>query len=169
MIFFTADTHLGHENIIKYCNRPFNNVREMDEAIINNWNSVVKKDDLVYHLGDFCFKSLSYYTNKLNGNIILIKGNHDFLEKEDYKYFNQVYDYKKIKFNNQKIILFHYPMRFWDCSHHGSWHLYGHIHGSHPSIGLSHDVGVDVNGFKPISFTELKTIMELKTQHEAHH
>lgn len=78
MIYLTADSHLGHDNIIKYAKRPFSSCEEMDKVIISRWNEIVRKDDLVYHLGDFSFKDPSYYLDKLNGNKILIKGNHDY-------------------------------------------------------------------------------------------
>ena len=80
MIYFIADTHFNHENIIKYCNRPFKNTYKMNEYIIQKWNSVVKKDDTVYHLGDVGFGSLQEVKSlveRLNGTKILIKGNHD--------------------------------------------------------------------------------------------
>ena len=72
MDFFTADLHLGHKNIIKYCNRPFSSLKDMDETIINNWNSVVGKNDTVYALGDLVFGFHKYekYLNQLNGKII---------------------------------------------------------------------------------------------------
>jgi calcineurin-like phosphoesterase family protein len=80
--FFTADLHLGHANIIKYCKRPFKNIGEMDYQIIKNWNSRVKDDDTVFVIGDFCFKSCGVnifknYRDQLRGNIIFIRGNHD--------------------------------------------------------------------------------------------
>lgn len=81
MIYFIADTHFNHPNIIKYCNRPFKNTYEMNEYIIQKWNSVVKKDDTVYHLGDVGFGSLQEVKSlveRLNGTKILLKGNHDF-------------------------------------------------------------------------------------------
>jgi len=80
MIWFAADLHLGHWNIVKYCKRPFTSVAEMDKALIENWNSVVGKDDFVYHLGDFALGSrdkIKFYEDQLNGKIIHIKGNHD--------------------------------------------------------------------------------------------
>lgn len=80
MIYFISDTHFYHSNIIKYSNRPFKDVNEMNETIINSWNSVVKNDDTVYHLGDFCLSSddeIKSIFNMLNGNKILIRGNHD--------------------------------------------------------------------------------------------
>lgn len=78
-IYLIADTHFSHENIIKYCNRPFNDIDEMNNEMINNWNNIVKKDDIVYHLGDFTIDSddLKNLVNKLNGEIYFIRGNHD--------------------------------------------------------------------------------------------
>ena len=79
--FFTADTHFYHENIIEYSNRPFGSVYHMNETLIKNWNSRVKPGDIVFHLGDFAFKSsksdIKSILDRLNGQIILIKGNHD--------------------------------------------------------------------------------------------
>ena len=79
--FFTADTHLGHTNIIKYCNRPFKSTSEMDATIINNINEVVKSDDILYHLGDFSLGNPGYIINYLERinckKIRLILGNHD--------------------------------------------------------------------------------------------
>ena len=80
MIYFISDTHFYHSNIIKYCDRPFKDTNEMNETIINNWNSIVKNNDTIYHLGDFCLSTndeIKSIFNKLNGNKILIRGNHD--------------------------------------------------------------------------------------------
>ena len=92
--YITSDTHFNHSNIIKYCNRPFHDIYEMNQAIIDRWNSIVNDNDIVYHLGDFAFirrdnLELSYaqqlrqqireFVDRLNGKIILIKGNHDKL------------------------------------------------------------------------------------------
>lgn len=79
-IFYTSDSHFGHENIIKYCDRPFSNTDEMDERLISNWNEVVQPEDTVYHLGDAALgkidKSLAN-VGRLNGYKILVLGNHD--------------------------------------------------------------------------------------------
>ena len=79
-IWVLSDPHFNHENVIRYSNRPYASVREMDEAIIANWNRVVDDEDLVLCLGDFCFgtkDNIPYYTQRLKGRKILIKGNHD--------------------------------------------------------------------------------------------
>lgn len=80
-------------------------------------------------------------------------------------FFEEVCDYKEIRHNGQRIILCHYAFRVWNSSHHGSWHLYGHSHGSLPDdLGaLSWDVGSDNNNFTPISFEQVKEIMSHKT------
>lgn len=77
--WFTSDTHWGHKNAVHFSGRPFADVEEMDEALIANWNAVVKKDDRVYHLGDFAWtpQRAKEVRPRLNGNIRLIVGNHD--------------------------------------------------------------------------------------------
>lgn len=79
--WFTSDTHFGHPNIIKYCNRPFKNIGEHDYFLIQRWNERVSSEDTVYHLGDFCFKKngmgAKFYLSQLNGKIIVVRGNHD--------------------------------------------------------------------------------------------
>lgn len=167
--YFISDTHFGHANIIKYCNRPFKNEAEMNQSIISNWNSRVKDDDIVYHLGDFCFGRNDYhfdaFFNQLKGKIIFIKGNHDKLAwKNRHKFFAYSDSYREIEVNDQKITLCHYAMRIWNKSHYGAWHLYGHSHGTLPDDknSLSFDVGVDCHNFTPISFDEVKEIMSKK-------
>lgn len=168
--WFTSDTHFGHANIIKYCNRPFANSVEMNEAIIANWNSVVKDGDLVYHLGDFCFGREDYsfdsYLNRLKGLIVFVKGNHDRLAWANRRKFYAAHDsYHQTVINGKDITLCHYAMRVWDKSHHGAWHLYGHSHGSLPDDpnSLSFDCGVDCHNYRPINFDEVEAIMAKKT------
>ncbi len=168
-VWFTADTHFGHSNIIKYCNRPFATVGEMNETLIKNWNSVVKPRDMVYHLGDFCFGKDDYtfdlYFKQLNGLIIFIKGNHDKLAwRNKHKFFASSDFGREIEVDGQKITLCHYAMRVWDKSHYTAWDLYGHSHGSLPDDphALSIDVGVDCHNYTPISFEQVGEIMAKK-------
>lgn len=135
MNFYIGDPHFGHRNIIKYDHRPFNTVTEMDSTLINNWNSVVGVDDTVYILGDVSWYDDPHRNNEilntLNGRKILIRGNHDKPMK-DVKYdFEKVVDYLEISDNGQKVILFHYPILFWNGQFHDSIHLYAHVHNSH--------------------------------------
>jgi calcineurin-like phosphoesterase family protein len=167
--WFTADTHFGHANIIKYTKRPFKNTVEMNETIISNWNKAVPEDALVYHLGDFCFgrddREFDMYFRRLNGLIVFIKGNHDRLAWRNRNRFYTSYDsYHEIKINDQNITLCHYAMKVWNKSHHGAWHLYGHSHGSLPDDknSLSFDCGVDCHNFTPINFDQVKQIMSKK-------
>lgn len=129
-IFVISDLHLGHKNIIKLCNRPFKTVEEMDNTIITNWNKTVKEDDLVYLLGDLSFKGLNAekYLDKLNGSVILIKGNHDkYIRHNKIK---AIYDYREIEVNGIKYVLSHYPIIAWNGQYRNSIHLYGHVHSS---------------------------------------
>lgn len=171
--YFTADLHLYHDNIRKYCNRPFDTVNEMHEVIVDNWNKKVK-DGIVWILGDvtFSIKNLELFFKKykLNGELRLIRGNHEKkIKKADlYKYFKTVDDLKTIKIEEQKIVLCHYAMLVWDCSPYGSWMLCGHSHGRLEEAGKNHkgnkllDVGVDSFNFTPVSYEEIKEIMKQK-------
>lgn len=157
--FFTADLHFGHENIIKYCDRPFENAREMDETIIRNWNKTVGEKDTVYFLGDFSFKDARTYVDRLNGLIVMVWGNHDKPARLVRNKFSAWYDLLSTKICGVDITMCHYAMRVWDKSHFNSWQLYGHSHGTLPPEGKQYDVGVDNNDFKPLSFDQLKGIM----------
>lgn len=163
-IWFISDTHFGHKNIIKYCNRPFNNVHEMDEALIRNWNETVGQDDMVYHVGDFAMGSdPAKILRRLNGSKILIKGNHDKRPQTAHGW-SEIHNYLEIYIENQFIVLFHYSMRVWNKSHHGAWMLYGHSHNTLPDDpnSKSIDVGVDCHDYRPISFEDVKRIMAKK-------
>jgi calcineurin-like phosphoesterase family protein len=170
-ILFTSDSHFGHTNIIRYCGRPFETKEEHDETLIKNWNSVVTKKDIVYHLGDFGFGSPEYLhkgiAQRLNGKIHLIIGNHDAPTRMDPLksrfVFQKDVHFMKVKHNNKKIELFlsHYPHRSWPKSFHGSYHLFGHVHGKLPPHGLSFDVGVDACNFTPMSLEEVDAKMEI--------
>lgn len=161
MIFFTADTHFGHTNIVKHCGRPFDSVDEMDGVIIENWNKIIKKQDIVYHLGDFAWKTPLEYKNRLNGQIHLCEGNHDRVNKDFIKSLSSFSQIKIIKnpIGGGKITLCHYAMRTWYKSYDGYWHLYGHSHGLLDRYGKSMDVGVDTNHFKPYSIDEIAELI----------
>lgn len=202
--FFTSDTHFSHANIIKYCNRPWQDpsdweiiegnpqwkshaisrqrAKEMDEALIANWNNTVSYADDVWHLGDFNFGTAEDTAKLIERlkfrKLYFIWGNHDSAMEQlctltysrDSKYQpfrSKVYwcgDMKEIRVNGQKIVLNHYAMKVWNRSHHGAWHLYGHSHGSlaDDPHSLSFDVGVDCHNYRPISFDEVKDIMSKK-------
>ena len=177
MIYFTADNHFCHGNIIGSCDRPFRDAAEMNKAMIEKWNSYVTDRDDIYILGDFLYRGTARDANeilsRLKGRKYLVRGNHE--KYLDDPAFNQgafawVKDYHVLKYEKGlKIVLFHYPMLQWDGSHHGSIHLYGHVHNSgikYPDFGeklatLSKravNVGVDVNDFYPVS---IQRVMEI--------
>lgn len=131
--FFIADLHFGHENIIKFDHRPFNSAEEMDEELIKRWNNKVSKGDLVYSLGDMFWKSQEYAYNilkRLNGSIILIKGNHDkWLHNANNKsLLSGIKDYDEINVDDKKLILSHYYIPMYNSHYHGSIMLHGHTH-----------------------------------------
>lgn len=160
-VWFTADTHFGHSNIIKYCNRPFSSIEEHDQSLIENWNSLVKGGDTVYHLGDFGFYDrIQRIIQKLHGNIHLIRGNHDNDTLTKNKRFNFVKDVHRFKKNEYEFFLSHYAHRSWPKMNRGAIHLYGHSHGNLPGFGRSIDVGVDVWNYRPVSIDQIVEIMK---------
>ena len=169
MIYYTSDTHFGHTNIIRFANRPYKNVEEMDEDIIARWNSKVKPGDLVYHLGDFSWRDHKKYRQRLNGALVLLIGNHDKGLHESY--FAEVCRYKEIKDNKQKLVLFHYPIWSWNGMHHGTIHLHGHVHANPVPPNEQEDIGSALVGRRiniNLEFWdyEPKTIEEIKERYE---
>ena len=179
--FFISDTHWYHHNVIRYSNRPFKDVEEMNYTMIKNWNDTVAPDDDVYHLGDFAFAgddTIKAILSQLSGNKYFIFGNHDkSLVKNQNTWgkdhFVKMRDMLKIKVQDKdapggvrQIVLCHYSLRVWDGSHKGAWNLYGHSHGNlfdDPKL-LSMDVGVDATRlYRPISYGEVKAHMAKKT------
>lgn len=159
-IYFTADTHFNHANIIRFCNRPFDDVLEMNEIIIQKWNEKIKPNSIVYHLGDFAFGEAGYIKDSLNGKITLIKGSHEKSAYACRNKFEQITPLLEIDINNTTIVLCHYSMRTWHKSHYNSWHLYGHSHGKLEGWGKSFDVGVDSWNFTPLSYEEIREEMK---------
>lgn len=204
-VWFTADTHFGHLKIPLYARREFclnesdlakarsfwdegnrksdwspsqESVDRMDEILIGNINACVGRDDILWHLGDFCFwkkgglvSSATRYLDRINcRNVFLIAGNHDTPDIRNA--FSECYEYREVKIHSKIVVLSHYAHCFWNRSHYGSWQLYGHAHGSAEGWmdenmpgRKSMDVGVDnafrvLGEYRPFSFRELSSIMD---------
>ena len=167
--YFTSDTHFGHANIIKYCDRPYSSLSEMDENLVVNWNKVVRPNDSIYHLGDFTLgreEEARAYFSRLNGKISVIPGGHDkrwvskgeYISKSGYPVV-VLSPLETVKVNisgiTQLIVLCHYAMLVWDRSHYGSWHLYGHTHCNLHPLPNSLDVGIDCWNYFPVSLEQV--------------
>ena len=173
MIYFTADNHFYHVNIISSCGRPFNDVHEMNKKMIDNWNSCVTPNDEVYILGDFLYKGTAIEANiilsKLKGKKYLIKGNHEqYLAYPNFNHsaFEWIKEYHVLTFKGIDFILFHYPILEWHKFYRGSIHLYGHVHNSeekHPDFRekvkllgpRAVNVGVDMHDFYPVNVYQI--------------
>jgi calcineurin-like phosphoesterase family protein len=173
MIYFTADTHFGHTAILKHCKprkRVFGNLADMDEAIIDNINRVVGRNDTLYHIGDFCWQAsrAGHYRQRINcRKIHVVRGNHDSssLRKHVSSLEQEVFIKK------YKLHLHHMPVISWQWLHYGGIHLYGHCHGTMEdqlnSIWPKRkamDVGIDAiqkltGQWRPISLDEVFSIV----------
>lgn len=140
--FYIADWHYGHANCVAFDNRPFRDVDEMNKALINNWNKVVGKDDIVYILGDmFWCKPIDAIPvlDMLNGQKILIKGNHDGVNNSEFKKrFVKITDYLEVQDDDKNIVLCHYPIPCFKNHFYGWYHLYGHVHRSFEHNMMEH-------------------------------
>jgi len=164
LIWFTADFHLSHKNIIKYTGRPFEDIQEMDRVLIKNLEEKVTPGDVLYILGDLTFneqKAKFFFEKFKNIEIHFIIGNHDSSDviRIAEQYCASMSRIKDIKIEGQSLTLCHYAMRVWNKSHFNAWQLYGHSHGKLKPVGKQYDIGVDNNKFYPISFEELQIIM----------
>lgn len=187
--FWTSDSHFGHFNVIRFCNRPYQTADEMNEDLIAQWNAIVSDEDEVYHLGDVSLTSPNStlkVLERLNGRIHLIIGNHEksVLKKQATRdRFESIQDVLRVKIEDedakggyQSIFMSHYAHRVWDKSHHGCWHLYGHSHSGLEGApwGKSMDVGVDAHAlhfgnYAPFSYEEIKGILSKRKIKEIDH
>ena len=167
--FFTSDLHFFHSNILKFTSRPFNDLDEMHQDIVDQWNAHIARGDIVYHLGDLSFlkakkmedqKPLYEILNQLNGSIVMLKGNHDYSNYWNHHreaiaagllkkgiYFEDS-PYKELRVRGDgirtKFVLCHYPIASWNMQSYGSIHLHGHCHNSLKlDLGRAMDVGYD--------------------------
>lgn len=169
MTFLTADLHFGHGNILKYVDRPFTSVEEMDETLIKNINDTVGSDDTLYVLGDFTmggsYTKCRKYLDRINcQDVRLVLGNHDkrFLSKGKQSPFTDEMDYYELHRFGINIVMSHYPMDSWNGRDYGYIMCHGHIHASkrYNQINSWHhiykyDVGVDANDYRPVSIYEI--------------
>jgi calcineurin-like phosphoesterase family protein len=152
--FVISDHHLGHANIIDYCDRPFKSVEEMHEYMIMKHNSVVKPTDQTYFLGDVAFHNKTLpLLNRFNGKKVLIKGNHDKLTLREYmKYFKDVRGSHLI----DGVLLTHIPVHPCELEHRFKLNAHGHMHNSFVDDIKYFNCCVEKLDYTPISIDELK-------------
>ena len=176
-LWFTADLHLGHTNIMRYCNRPFKSVAEMDAEIIQRWNTRISEQDAVFVLGDITMNGEAFYQyiDQLCGRVYILPGNHDwrwlkgFEAQGGVEVLAPLVDLQVVDAEGRHdVVLCHYAMRVWNKSHYGAYHFYGHSHGGLDGVGRSVDVGVDVWDYAPVAWETLKYALR-DTESPRHH
>lgn len=173
MIFYTADLHLGHENIIRMSKRPFESGYDMTNVLIHNWNAVISKNDDVYIIGDFFFKMTAEeelrVLRSLKGRKHLITGNHDrhLNDERIRKEYISIDNYAVIRDKDRTVVLSHFPLLEWEGFFKGAYHVYGHIHNNFATSAYkiinenkehfknAFNAGVDINGYFPRTLDEM--------------
>jgi len=155
-IWFISDTHFGHENVIRYCRPQYASLDEMEGDIIDRWNETVGPQDLVYHLGDFGWKTADAkrVRSMPNGTIRLVVGNHDDIPSlAAAGLFQRIYLWKQ--FREHGFTATHIPMRR-EQLRHGSMNVHGHVHGNRDGLENFHlDVSVESVNFRPVHFDDV--------------
>ena len=198
MIYFTSDNHFYHKAVIKFCNRPFLSVEEMNEKMINMWNMTVGPEDTVIVVGDFCFGNSQQRADilaQLNGGTkILVQGNHDKGNKTP-KGFDLMVRDMSMTIAGQKVSIKHYPLKWDEATYHfelgraaaegrvlvepryldrmpvdrGQIHIHGHTHSFDKFNKNQIHVGVDAWDFKPVSIKQIERYVSQYTAKENKH
>lgn len=182
-IYFYSDPHFGHKNVIKYDNRPFKDIQDMNNKLIDKYNKVVKNDDLVIWVGDCFFTrmdSAQNIMNSLNGTKVLVRGNHDKGTNKFYRLgFDLVCDEMQLKIDGKKVIIKHYPYNpnFWirlklflrgrrikyldrAPKNEGHWLIHGHVHGNSWNVkDKMINVSANMNNYMPVSIKKIEKII----------
>lgn len=165
---WSSDHHFGHRALLDErmaARRPFASIEENDETLIANWNAVVRPEDTVWHLGDFCYRCSEEYARSIFARLkgkrrFLVLGNHDRISAR--LPWDGIFDVARVAAPDPAtgatvgLFLFHYACRVWPRMHRGDLHLYGHSHGTLPGTAASTDVGVDCFGFRPVTLDEIR-------------
>lgn len=175
MIYFTSDTHYGHRNIIKLCNRPFENIFEMQNTMIRNWNEVVSDTDTVVHVGDFAMRlsdiEICGILEQLKGYKILIRGNHDRGTARMLQVgFNLVLNEMRFMYESIQFLVSHYPYRnnsIEDQNHvhnrpkdRGEWLIHGHVHDKWKKKYRQLNMSVEVWDYTPASIDQIIELVQ---------
>ncbi len=157
MIWFTADTHFGDGRWRALAGRPFANVATMDEGLVAAWNTRVAADDEVWHLGDVARAPAAVpgLLARLHGRKHLIMGNNDPPATREAAGWVSVRDYAELTVDGHALVLCHYPFRTWHGQHRRAINLHGHSHGRLRPLPHQYDVGVDAQGYAPVSLAAL--------------
>ena len=176
MIYFVSDMHFGHKNILHLDKRPYVDLHEMEDKLIEMWNTTVKPGDIVYHLGDFFWtkNAARRVAPRLKGEIICIKGNHDnhwWKIGDELPNLNLIQDSIHLlkRQDNPDIVMCHYPMRSWPGSARGSYHLYGHTHRKLPVCGRNLCVCLNVNDFHLVSLDLVDQLLSTRNEPRDEH
>lgn len=169
MIYYVSDLHIGHNNAIRFDNRPFADINEMECEIISRWNKKVNSDDDVYILGDIFYhykKDKAEFLQKLNGKLHLIVGNHDYEMLNTgaaLDCFETVDNLKRTIDDGRMVIVCHFPITSWNMKHHGAYHVYGHVHSKINEETLfmmkqerAFNAGCMINNYEPCTLEELE-------------
>jgi len=188
-IFFTSDYHLGHNNVIKFDNRPFKGLHDMHHTMIENWNSVVNEDSIIFYLGDYIYKGdvkiAKWFSSQIKGRIHFLMGNHDkYRVISSLNRFEKIYGDDtalggatiKVKDSDckdgwQSIVMCHYPILSWNKARYSAWHIHGHCHQNmtnNPNMSWFYDnkvIDAGCNGwnYTPISYQQVKDVMSAKS------
>lgn len=164
-IFVISDTHFSHENIIRYCGRPFSCAEEMDEAMVDRWNATVRPQDHVYHLGDVAMKRAQLgIVKRLSGHKRLVFGNHDIYDAKDYLAvgFQKLCGMRVL----DGMILTHVPI------HPGSMgrftgNVHGHVHNNHALAHPYLNVSVEVIDYRPVALEDINVRLRNRSEQPA--
>lgn len=167
-IYYVGDLHFGHFNAIKYDCRPWSDVETMAEGLVERWNARVNDDDIVYVLGDVCFRSKYpawHYLERMKGRKVLIVGNHDaelLADERSRRCFDDIQYYLEVKDGDKQVVLCHYPMAEWNGMNRGWWHVFAHIHAqTNATYGIMRNLpralnaGYMINNYVPATLDEL--------------
>jgi calcineurin-like phosphoesterase family protein len=154
-VYFTSDHHFGHSGARSLFRRPFASVAEMDRQMIDRWNSLIKPDDEVWHLGDFAVRQpperVASLLTELHGRKHLVSGNNDDASVTGCPGWTSVQAYAELTIDETSLVLCHYPFRTWRDMGKGAINLHGHSHGRLKPLPRQFDVGVDAWDFQPVT------------------